>query len=88
MKKLIILEIIVLIVCSVFTYVSFDKNRSFKAYLEQKETTVEQNVAALKNLDDEYNNLSEMLEEIRSRDDSKQLDLWRRRLETLKEAMD
>ena len=88
MKKLIILEIIVLIVCSVFTYVSFDKNRSFKDYLEQKETTVEQNVAALKNLDDEYNKLSEMLEEIRSRDDSKQLDLWRRRLETLKEAMD
>ncbi len=88
MKKLIILEIIVLIVCSVFAYVSFDKNRSFKTELEQKETTVEQNTAALKNLDDEYNKLSEMLEEIRNRDDSKQLDLWRRRLETLKEAMD
>lgn len=88
MKKLIILEIIVLIACSVFTYVSFDKNRSFKIELEQKETIAEQNTAAMKHLDDEFNELSEKLDEIRNKDDSKQLDLWRRRLETLKEAMD
>ena len=88
MKKLIILEIVVLIACSVFAYMSFDKNRSFKTELEEKEQTVEQNTAALKSLDDEYDKLSEKLEEIRNRDDSKQLDLWRRRLKTLKEAMD
>jgi len=87
MKKIVILEIVVLIICSVFTYVLFDNNRSFKTELEQKEETVEQNINELKQLDGECDELVEKLEEIRNRDDSKQLDLWKRRLETLKEAM-
>ncbi len=88
MKKIVILEIVVLIICSVFTYVLFDNNRSFKTELEQKEETVEQNINELKQLDGECDELVEKLEEIRNRDDSKQLDLWKRRLETLKEALD
>ncbi|MBQ1307614.1 MAG: hypothetical protein IIY56_05625 [Erysipelotrichaceae bacterium] len=66
----------------------FDKKRSFQSELIQKERTVELNLTELKQLDDECEKLAEKLEEIRNKDESKQLDLWRRRLEKLKEALD
>ena len=88
MKKFIILEIAVLIIFSVFVYTSYNRNRSFQSELFLKEKLVEQSRNELKELDSEYNRLAEKLEEVKNKDDAKQLDLWRRRLETLKEALD
>ena len=88
MKKLVIIEFIFLIICSVSAFVLFDQKRSFQSELIQKERTVELNLTELKRLDDECEKLAEKLEEIRNKDESKQLDLWRRRLEKLKEALD
>ena len=88
MKKFIILEIAVLIICSVFAFLSFERNRSFQAELDLKQELAEQGRNELKELDSEYNRLVEKLEEMKNKDDAKQLDLWRRRLETLKEALD
>ena len=65
MKKLVIIEFIFLIICSVSAFVLFDQKRSFQSELIQKERTVELNLTELK-----------------------QLDLWRRRLEKLKEALE
>lgn len=88
MKKFIVLEIAVFIICSVFTCLSFAKNRSFQAELVLKEKLAEQVRNELRDLDNEYNMLAGELEELKNKDDAKQLDLWRRRLETLKEALD
>ncbi len=88
MKKLVILEFIILIICSLSVFVLFDQKRSFQSELNQKERTVELNMVELKRLDDEREELSEKLEEIRNKEESKQLDLWRRRLEKLKEVLD
>ncbi|MBO4919794.1 MAG: hypothetical protein J5365_06515 [Erysipelotrichaceae bacterium] len=88
MKKFIILEIAVLIIFSVFVYTSYNRNRSFQSELFLKEKLVEQSRNELKELDSEYNQLAEKLEEVKNKDEAKQLDLWRRRLETLKEALD
>ncbi|MBR2533541.1 MAG: hypothetical protein IKE50_01995 [Erysipelotrichaceae bacterium] len=88
MKKLVILEFIILIICSLSVFVLFDQKRSFQSELNQKERTVELNMVELKRLDDEREELAEKLEEIRNKEESKQLDLWRRRLEKLKEVLD
>ena len=88
MKKRVILEFIILIICSLSVFVLFDQKRSFQSELNQKERTVELNMVELKRLDDEREELAEKLEEIRNKEESKQLDLWRRRLEKLKEVLD
>ncbi len=88
MKKLVILEFIILIICSLSVFVLFNQKCSFQSELNQKERTVELNMVELKRLDDEREELSEKLEEIRNKEESKQLDLWRRRLEKLKEVLD
>ena len=88
MKKIIVIEIAVLIICSVFTGLSFAKNRSFQAERSLKEKLAEQYMDELAQTDEEYDRLAEKLEEIRRKDDAKQLELWKRRLETLKEALD
>ncbi|MBQ6478333.1 MAG: hypothetical protein IJI44_03070 [Erysipelotrichaceae bacterium] len=87
MKKLLFIEIVILILCSVFAYTAYDKYRFFAVEAEQKKQILRQEKEKLEQMDGEYGRLVYRLEELRSEESSRQLDLWKRRLKTLEEAL-